>query len=275
MELRIEIAADRVVCRQDGRSAFAASLKDFLAALVDRADSLSLQDAIPEGVRFVRRRGDAVILVIEEKPQLRTVRWLADESSAAFGRGATYRMVRLAFPFIVAVLAFRGGRLTGYQQCFYRTAPLNQLSDPLLLPNLCNVAAGYGQQCWLCLANLRTDLALLSWNDKVGEIRRHLWGAGFNRSSEVHEGMSYWSTMRTIDRRFATLDMWERASREDPFFPLAIPWKPSGQTVGDVIEQMVACLSPPPPTTLVQLAEALSALPVRTGDQTAVPHWVK
>jgi hypothetical protein len=260
MDLRIEIAADQVICRQDGSDVCSAPLNEFLTALIERADLFPMPEAIPEGVRFVRRRGDGVVLAIEEKPQVRTVRWLADDSLAPFGRGAVYRSARLAFPFVVAILAFRGGSLTGYQQCFYRTAPLSQPSDPLLVPNLYNVASGYGQQCWLCLANLKTDLRPLSWNDKVREIRRHLWGAGFNRSSEVHEGMSYWTANRSLDRRFETLEAWERASREDPFFPLNVAWTPAEKTVGDVMEEMIASIGPPPPATVPQLVNLLNTL---------------
>ncbi len=205
MHLSIEIAADQVNCLQDGTKAFTASLTDFLAALAERSDPPSLLEAIPEGVRFIRRRNDVVVLVLEEQPQVRTVRWLADESSVPFGNGAIYRTARLAFPFVVTVLAFRAGGLTGYQQCFYRTGPLASLSDALLLPNLYNVAADvYGQRCWLCLANLQTDLRPLSWQNKVREIRKHMWGTGFNRSSEIHEGTSYWTAMRRRRSPFRT-----------------------------------------------------------------------
>jgi hypothetical protein len=100
----------------------------------------------------------------------------------------------------------------------------------------------------------------LSWNEKVREIRRHLWGAGFNRSSEVHEGMSYWTKMRSIDRRFETLEKWEQASQEDAFFPLGIAWKPAGRTVGDVVEEMMAWVGPPPPTTVAHWVQTLSVL---------------
>ena len=267
MDLRIEIVGDQVVCLQDGTKAFGASVKDFVAALGEQADLLALPDAIPEGVRFIRRRGEIVVLVMEEQPQLRTVRWLVDESSVPFGTGAVYRTARLAFPFVVVAIAFRGGGLTGYQQCFYRTAPLSTPSDPLFLPNLYNVADGHGQKCWLCLAGLRTDLTALTWNQRVREIRRHLWGAGFNRSSEMHEGMSYW-TLRKLDRRVQTLETWEQASRENPFFPLDVAWTPAGTTVGTVIDQMMARLCPPTPVTVTQLSQALSVLPAHASKRT-------
>jgi hypothetical protein len=260
MDVRLEIVADQVVCRQDGAAAFTASLTDFLAALADRTDSPPLLEAIPDGVRFVRRRGKVVVMVLEDAPQVRTVKWLTEDSSDPYGAAAEYRTVRLAFPFVVTVLAFRNGNLTGYQQCFFRTAPLGQLSDSLLLPNLYNVANGHGQQCWLCLANLQTDLGPLSWNEKVRQIRRHMWGASFNRSSEIHEGMSYWGAMRKVDRRVSTLETWEKATQEDPFFPLNVTWKPAGQTVGHVVEEMMNRLGAPPPATAAHLVQLLAVL---------------
>jgi hypothetical protein len=271
MDLRIEIVGDEVVCRQNGNKAFAAPMKDFMSALAERADAWPFPEMIPDGVRFFRRRGTAMVLVVEEKPQLRTVRWLADDSSAPFGRNAAYRRVRLAFPFVVTVLGFRDGGLTGFQQCFYRTAPLSQLSDPLLLPNMFNVANGHGQQCWLCLANLKVDLRRLSWNDKLQEIRQHLWYAGFNKSSEVHEGNSYWSTMRRLDRRYETVETWEEASLKNRYFPLEVVWKPAGQTVGGVVDQMIGSVSAPPLTTVTHLVQLVSFLAHRAAHRSSRP----
>jgi hypothetical protein len=263
MDLRVELAGDEVVCRQDGARVFGAPLRDFVNALGERADIVPLPEAIPEGARFIRRRGDFVVLVIEEKPQTRTVCWLADDSPVPFGSGAVYRTARLAFPFIVNAVLFRAGALTGYQQCFFRTEPLRLSTDALLLPNLHNVADGYGLRCWLCLTGLQADLSALSWRDKVSAIRQHLWGGAFNRSSEVHEGMSYWSAMRGIDPRIESLDAWERTSREDPFFPLRVAWRPSGTTVAQVMDGLMAKVCPPTPITVAQIVQLLSVLSAR------------
>ena len=258
MNLRIEIGGEQAICRQDGAEAYSAPLPDFLAAVAERSDYQALPDAIPEGVRFIRRRGDVVVLVMESHPAVRTVRWLADNSPVPFGKGSVYRTASLAFPFIIAIMTFRGGRQTSFQQCFYRTEPLEKLTDPLFLPNLYNVAEAYRMKCWLCLANLKTDLKPLSWSEKVKLIQSHLWGAAWNQSSEMHEGNSYWGTMRDLDPRLKSLDAWERATRENPLFPLMVQWRPAGKTAGEIIEEMLVMALPPPvPVTVEQLAHVL------------------
>ncbi len=270
MDLRIEIAGDRAVCKQDGKEAFSVGLQEFLKAVVEQADYLSLPDAIPEGVCFIRRRRGVVVLVIEEKPLVRTVRWLADDSPAPFGPGAVYRPARLAFPFGIVMVALHHGALTNFQQCFYRTSPLRSLSDPLFLPNLLNVADTPAQKCWLCLVNMHKDLTALTWPQRVAEIRKHFWGAGFNRSSEAHEGNSYWQRS-AVDPRVATVAAWERESQRDPFFPLHLPWRPAGKTVGQAIEEMMRAVCPNPrPTVAAELVPLL----VPAGNPAARRLWL-
>jgi hypothetical protein len=261
VDLRIEISGDEAVCYQNGQPAFAAPLKDLAAALGAWGDSVFSPERIPDGVRFACRRGQVTVIVMEDLPQLRTVRWLVDESPTPFGRDAVYRTARLAFPFVILVVAFRAGGLSGFQQCFFRTGRLETLDDPLLLPNLYNVADGYRQRCWLCLAHIRHDLAPLSWNEKVETIRRHMWDASFNRSSDVHEGMSYWKAMRGLDPRVASLDAWEEASRRDPFFPLHVKWQAAGCTVRDVVNAMLEGTGAPrAPETLPEWVHMLGTV---------------
>jgi len=264
VDIRVEIVDNQVTCVQDGQAAFAAPLKSFLSALVEKSEHPPLPDAIPESVRFIRRRGDAVVLALEEKPALRTVRWLKDDSPAPYGRKAVYETVRLAFPFVVLVIAFRSGALTGYQQCFYRAAPLQQWNDELMLPNLLNVAKGHGQECWLCLVNLEGNLAPFFWNEKVRRIWNHVFGTGFNASSEVHEGMSYWGKMRSIDPRVESLTTWEQASKADPYFVLEVPWKPYRNNVGTVMDEMLTAVAPSSlPVNAAGLAQLLSQVRAR------------
>jgi hypothetical protein len=132
------------------------------------------------------------------------------------------------------------------------------VKDPLFFPNLFNVASSYEHECGLCL-NLGTNLAPLSWEDKVREIRKRLWGAGFNQSIEATDSLSCWSTMRRIDPRVANLGTWEEETKKDPFFPLTVPWQPGGKTVGEVMEEMLAALVPASlPASAAELAAILN-----------------
>lgn len=244
MEPHIEITGNKVTCKHGGDKVASVALADFLQNLREAADNRPAFEPIPDTVRFGWQRAGACVLVMEQKPACRTVRWLADDSRVPFGRGATYRDARLAFPYMVVIVAFDHGCLTGQQQCFYRRAPLAGLDNELLLPNLLNVANGYDQLCWLCLANLNPDMSSLDWTDRVRRIWSHLFEAGFNASSEHHEGNSYWQTMRSLDQRLASVAEWERESARDPLFPLSVEWQASGKSVAGVMDEMMNRLRP-------------------------------
>jgi hypothetical protein len=262
VDVRIEIAGSRVACSAAGGEVLSTSVEEFLAAVQDSAEQAVLPEPIPEGVILVRRRGPVVALVVEDPPQARTVRWLAEGSRMPKGPGATYETVRLSFPFVVLVLAFRNGALTGFQQCFYRTAPVRSLDDSLLFPNLYNVRPDGAQQCWLCLKGLDVGLEPLPWRDKIGEIRRHLWTATFNRSVEMGGVESYWQRMRRVDPRVASVERWAAATARDPFFALGVPWVDAGRSVGNVMAEAMRAASPrPAPRSAMELAALLMAQP--------------
>jgi hypothetical protein len=127
--------------------------------------------------------------------------------------------------------------LTGQQQLYYRTESLDA-GEELNLPNLYNVAKGYKQRCWVCLEQL-DDLSELSWPLKVSRIVDHVFSAAFNRSSEEHEGNSYWTRQQSVDPRVASMKAWEEASREDRRVGLAVPWEPAGTTASAELRKML------------------------------------
>jgi len=262
----IEITKETCTIVQDGVKVASVPLVDLVAAIQAQAEQTPPLDLIPDGVRFLRRRGDAVAVVTEVMPVARTVQWLADNSPVPFGPKAVYRTVRLSFPYVVLVIVFQRGALTGYQQCFYRNAPLSSLSDPLFLPNLYNVAERSGQACWLCLAKLTPSVARLGWGRKLAEIHDHLWGGSWNRSSEVHEGNSFWSRP-AVDRRVSSIEAWEKHSAADPRFAVTLPWKPANTTVEKVMSQMLDAVAPlrTPKTADAVAALLLNAAPAGAG----------
>jgi hypothetical protein len=253
----IQIVGDRVNVRAGGDTLVTLRVADFLPRLARALEQPPSCGILPDGVRVWHERGDAVALAVEVPPQVRSVRWLAEGSAAHFGHGARYGQHWIAFPYIELLLVFRGGALTGFQQLYYRLEPL-ETGEDLLLPNLLNVAKGYGQRCWLCLANMR-DVSRLAWPEKIRAVVDHVFSAAFNRSAEEHEGNSYWSAMRKIDPRVASIEAWEAATRQNPRFPLEVGWKAARTTVSAELAAMLdQVIAPAALETATDLAGLMS-----------------
>lgn len=235
-------AAVLVSGRQERARVSVRRLVEELARGIERGPSCGV---LPDRVRLWSERGDCVGLAIELPPGPRTVRVLREDSKSPFGPSARYREATLSFPWVVLPIVFHRGALTGMAQLYYRTRPLAEGSD-LLFPNLYNVARGYGLPCWLCLANLG-DVSSLPWPAKVHAIVDHVFGAGWNRSSEVHEGNSYWGSTSGLDPRVASIEAWEAATREQPMFACQVQWKAAGSTIHAELERMARQLGAGPP----------------------------
>jgi hypothetical protein len=239
----IEIAGQEVTLKRGRAIVVKAALADFLDSLAQQQSCATFPDGspLPDGVRFVHQRGTATVVVLELFPQVREVQWISNLSPQPFGPRTQYEPVTLAFPYIVIFVLFQSGCLTGFQQLFYRAEAISSENDALFFPNLLNVSEGYGQKCWLCLANM-TDVSQLPWNKKVHKVLEHVWEAGFNKSSEHFEKNSYWqkTTAARLDLRLNSVESWQAATKEDPLFMLKVKWKPAGLTVGQVVESMLA-----------------------------------
>lgn len=246
----LRIAGDRVRVVQGRRATLEAPLGELVEGL-SRGARRPACPVLPRGLRLLAERRGATAVAIEVPPHARTVRWLADDSPAPYGPDAVYRDCYLGFPYVVVLAVFIGGRISGVQQVFYRTRPLEPGGDDeLLLPNLFNVAEAYGQRCWLCLQHLRR-LRARSWGELAEAVGAHLFNAAFNRSAEEHEGHSYWQRMREVDPRVASVAAWEQATRANPWFALEVPWQPAGTTARAELLAMldvVACPFPENPT---------------------------
>lgn len=255
-ELRISGSTVQV---RSGRSKLAeVPVADFVRAVAG-ASAPGPDVLVPRGVRIARRWGEVLAVAVELPPGSRRVRWIRDDSAQPFGRGASYRDVQLAFPFVIVLLVLHRGRLTGYQQLYYRTAPLASGDDPLMLPNMYNVARGYGQRCWLCLQHLRQRPDWTA-DQTISAAVDHVFSAAFNRSSDVHEGNSYWEMMRDVDPRVASVEAWEEATRKSRGFALEVGWRPAGTSVRAELDAMIGQLQIPLPAkpTATHLAGLVS-----------------
>lgn len=166
------------------------------------------------------------VIQVELPPTQRVVHWILDSSKATYGANATDKPVSLAFPWINIFIACHGTLFEGRQCLFYRNAPTASMNDTLFQSNLLNVSdvPNDGMKAWFCSQYLKVPKSAVSWDTKIKAMVEHLWAYTFNKSSEHHEGNSYWKYNHGLDARIKTLAAWEEASREDPNFMLKINW---------------------------------------------------
>ncbi len=198
------------------------------------------EQPIPDNVKWIVRAGNVEVYIVELKPELRSIKWLADNSPSPYGPQATYTQRRLATPYVILKAPFRGGALQGKVELFYRNLPLTSLDDDLCHCNLLNVSiAKRITDCdaWFCTQYLDVS-GMKGPADILTGVLNHVWGGGFNQSSEHHEGTSGFSLAQKqkIDARVTDVNKWEKESDKDPRFVLDVDWHPANTTPRKLIE---------------------------------------
>ena len=220
-----------------------------------RADTGST--VLPDGIKAVRTRGRRTIWVHETPPATYNLKWIAPDSRVKFGRGTKYRNVRIAAPYIVIFCVFdlddrRQPQLSAFNECFFRTAPINQLdADELCYPALLNCSKFPTEQghplAWICTQYVDFG-KLLEIDDPSARMRASfktlmecLLGSAFNLSSEEHEGASWFTetVSKSVDPRIASIERWQEESAKDASFVLDVPWLKTGFTVAQMLERIL------------------------------------
>ena len=207
----------------------------------------------PGGVRAAAREGSMIVWVYEQFPSVHNFLWIARDSAAGFGKGAKYRSVRIALPHVLMLTAFAPAenghlQLSSSNECFFRNAPLQNWDDELLYPALLNCSKFTPPDgrplSWICTQHLSQAPIVrepdLNKRLCIGfeALRQCLFETAFNRSSEHHEGTSWFTESQTIDTRVSTIENWEAATIKDPLFVLEVPWLKTGRTLREVTERI-------------------------------------
>ncbi len=202
-------------------------LADLTAALAD-GHPADRTPVLPEGTRLFARWRHTAVLVIEEPPRVRRVRW----SAKTLKSEGTYTEHHLAFPFIVYLVGFYQADFDA-MRIYYRNAPLTGEWDALHLPNLWNVQAAESPlaRCRACLRGRPEGLSRPVGEQATGLIE-FFWASGFNQDIEDN----CFDRARKRDPRIATLEVWEEATGADPLFPLGVPWEPVGLSLGQALD---------------------------------------
>ncbi len=226
---------------------------------------------LADGIKFTATRGPVTIWVYERPPQIYSLKWITRDSPKPFGRGTAYRTVRIALPYLLVLAVFMRGRhnklqLSGYNECFFRTAPLRSIDDELCFPALLNCSkfnppAGRPLS-WICSAKMDFEhLAQEAADDRrmrasLVALLHTLLETGYNRSSEHHEESSWFTESTRVDARIAAVENWEQATEQDPLFVLDVPWLETGLTLGGVVDRIFENLN-------VSQPEVSSAVDIR------------
>ncbi|MBI5077371.1 hypothetical protein HZB94_03240 [Candidatus Falkowbacteria bacterium] len=221
-----------------------AMFKDGIMANLNRSRQIcSFDFLVPENAKFVFRRGDAVIFVIEEKPSVRTVYFSREFVRHHRNNTGESRVIQrgfnLAFPYVIFVIVCFGCNRKGmchnsYEfYTYFSNRPLKSLKDRLY----CNCLTNSEADGLVCLppgdfnnassAGLARKLIDAYWKSVFSghEVDNFLQIAG------KHFGIGG-------DRRLRTLWEWERQSKREPGFVLKVEWSERDFTLGEKINRI-------------------------------------
>jgi len=200
-------------------------------------------EPLPDNVKWFVQCGQLVVCIVELTPELRWIKWLAEDSPQPFGPEAVYTERRLATPYVVLKVPFCGGHLVPRVEVFFRNERLQNLAGEggaLCWPNLYNVSVNaYHCTAWYCSQYLAVRRRRATIEASLDAVVHHLFGGGFNASSEFHEGLSTFGlcVKENVDPRVTDVARWEEESQRDPRFVLDVQWKPTGLTVRQLIDR--------------------------------------
>jgi len=216
-----------------------------LVRALGRHGSLPL---LPPGSRWVRRAGRAFAIIVEHPPRVRPVRWI--------GEG---RIRHLALPFVVSILVFDQDSLET-MHVFFRPRPLYSEADPLYVPALLNVQASptLAAYCRACLRG-HPDWFEQPVGVQAERALEFFWTSGF----DLDVADNTYAHFAGCDSRLASPAAWEAATRENPLFPVDVPWALAHPHLATAVDGLPALQGreAPPPEDVSDLADVLTRVP--------------
>jgi hypothetical protein len=198
--------------------------------------------ALPDGLKLIHWRDPLLLLVHQMPPHVRRLRWITDDSPEDFGPGTRYRPVRLSIPYAITLALYQkhaaGLTLTHNNELYFRNEPLRSCDDRLCYPALLNVsriAMPRRAKAWICTQHLHYP-PQADWTEQFRALLEHTWNGGFNRSSERHEGQSFYGDAKGVHRDLHPVERWEQATARDETFALRVSWKAATLCLSELID---------------------------------------
>lgn len=235
------------------------SVEKLLGALRRSAAAELAGVMMPDGFRTFWHAGPVAVLLFEIPFGLHQVNWRV--GGAPFGPECQYEKFIIALPnielFAPFVLNERGQfRLARKRvEAHVSNTPIREASAKVYPPPLLNCSkytnpAEAPRKCisWLCTQSLdEAKLAAVKDNGariraSFRELRRVLLDGGFNLSSDVHEGSSWYTESAKVVKEICDLNQWQRRSRSDPTWILKQQWIDLGHTAADIATRLLTIM---------------------------------
>jgi hypothetical protein len=172
----------------------------------------------PDNTRLFYHKGDTSLILIEQKPMVRTVRMAARLILPTADIKQTVPPFTLAFPYVVYALKFREGSFVDGHLFFMRT-PLRKISDRPLMPCLSNLSPNI---CKICFGSNFGATPLgepYDYNTQVENLLSFYWNAEFTTDWPEN-----FEKARRVDPRVETPRKWSEESKRHPLFVLDVKW---------------------------------------------------
>lgn len=192
-------------------------LTDWMEALAARNPISS--GIMPKGTRFFVRKAEHTVIVVEQEPAVRRIEWNLSGEAENFWQ--------LAFPYVEFVFTSSAQGVIVDGEVFYRNSPIQSMDDTLCWPNLGNI---YTNVCKICTEGMQMDGDLtIPMVTRLEDFISAFWASKFN--ADLLWAFNFY---RRVDKRLDGLDAWQRATRENPLFPLEISWH-AFKTIGSLL----------------------------------------
>jgi len=175
---------------------------------------------LPEGTRFVFRKKDMSVYVIEQPPQVRTVYVDGTDRN---------RRYNLALPFMVFIVSLKNDSLASLL-VFFRNEPLKKSTDMLFCPALPNIHSSF--ECCFPHPHFKGHP-----KEVVEATMQNFWGSAFNSDYR-----RLYDAARSRFKQLSSLTQWEGESKKNPRFVLSLDWESAYMDVNEAVVRSIAAL---------------------------------
>lgn len=209
---------------------------EMVETMLQEENSLLLTKPLPEGIKFIDRRGASLVVVHQQPPIVRNLRWIHPDSPYDYGDGTTYTHYRVSVPWSVIVAGFKINKANAtleFSELYFRNHGIHAINDELYYPSLLNISVLNNSHAWICTQYLGNKRG--SWMDVLQKLHNHCWNGGFNYSSEHHEGLSWFSRYNDCDAVYP-IENWVQKSKQDACYGTKVAWKKAPFRLNQLID---------------------------------------